>query len=330
MRPTARAPGKLVFLGEYAVVDGAPAVVAAIDRFAHAKCRRAGVATWRVSAANLAGAAVRFRPGVDPAPEGPLHLACTLLNVMADDDALDVRVSRDIALDSSELFAAGGKLGLGSSAAVLASLHRMLDERATPAVAFGRIDAAHRRAQKGLGSGVDVAAAVTGGLLVFTRGEPPAIEPVCLPENVHWVAIYTGVSVSTAKYLAAVHRWRRRDGPEYIAHRDALGELAERGARALRDGDGAAFCAVAGDYGRALGRFGRAAGVDIESMEHTALADVAQRNGVQYKVSGAGGGDVGLAFSTQADRLSRFCARVPAVDPRFRVLSLELAPTSWK
>ena len=31
---SARAPGKLVALGEYAVLDGAPAVVLALDRYA--------------------------------------------------------------------------------------------------------------------------------------------------------------------------------------------------------------------------------------------------------------------------------------------------------
>ncbi len=34
MRFHARAPGKLVALGEYAVLDGAPALVLAIDRYA--------------------------------------------------------------------------------------------------------------------------------------------------------------------------------------------------------------------------------------------------------------------------------------------------------
>ena len=38
----ARAPGKLVALGEYVVLDGAPAVVLAIDRYAEASIDASG------------------------------------------------------------------------------------------------------------------------------------------------------------------------------------------------------------------------------------------------------------------------------------------------
>ena len=41
----ARAPGKLVALGEYAVLDGAPAVVLALDRYAEVAIADSGVNT---------------------------------------------------------------------------------------------------------------------------------------------------------------------------------------------------------------------------------------------------------------------------------------------
>ncbi len=329
-RRSARAPGKLVFLGEYVVVDGAPAVVASVDRYALARSRRTGVATWKISAPNLGEVAPRFAPGSAEAPAGPLRLACMLLNVLAEQGALEGIEGQDVALDSSQLFSAEGKLGLGSSTAVLAALHHLLVPTATPAQAFSRIDEVHRRAQQGLGSGVDVAAAVTGGITIYSRGEPPSIEPVRLPDGVSWSAVYTGVSVSTAHYLAAVTLWRTNYPADYAAYRAELTELAVRGADALRRSDGSGFCHAAGQYGQALGRFGRAAGVDIESMEHTALAALARRNGVHYKVSGAGGGAVGVACSTDPERLAAFNARVPAVGPGFRVLSLTEAPALWK
>ena len=50
---------------------------------------------------------------------------------------------------------------------------------------------------------------------------------------------------------------------------------------------------------------------DIMTDEHRAIAAVARRNGVAYKVSGAGGGDIGLALSASLRDLAAFEAALP-------------------
>ncbi|MEJ7731028.1 MAG: hypothetical protein WKG00_17660 [Polyangiaceae bacterium] len=139
----ARAPGKLLLSGSYVVLDGAPALVTAVDRFATADGdRSAALCTDEVRAALDAGVA----PGAAP----PWFDAAALRAATADGDR---------------------KLGLGSSAAILAaSLGALLprlaseDEEAWRARLYPLALAAHRRAQGG-GSGVDVAASVFGGTL---------------------------------------------------------------------------------------------------------------------------------------------------------------------
>ena len=155
MRPVgASAPGKALLCGEYAVLEGAPAVVSAVDR-------RVSV-TWS-----------------DQALPMPPEVAATL--ELARLECGDV--PRSLRLDVGALQHDRIKLGLGSSAAAAA---------ATAAAVFAthghdlddpdsrrRIFACASRGHSSIapeGSGVDVAASTFGGFLRFARvdGEPDA------------------------------------------------------------------------------------------------------------------------------------------------------------
>ena len=57
------APGKLVLLGEYSVLFGAPAIVAAVDRRAIVRLEGSAGDAWKVSA-----------PGLAPGPAEPVRL----------------------------------------------------------------------------------------------------------------------------------------------------------------------------------------------------------------------------------------------------------------
>src|SRR5262245_28908348 len=148
----ASAPGKLIITGEYAVLDGAPAIVVAVDRRAIAQRN----ATPRGSSPFLLAVAdeIAARRGAsDPA----------------------ARAALEISVDSTAFYDRMTKLGLGSSAAVtvaaIALALRTDDQDLILEIAL----AAHARAQgpRGArGSGADIAASVYGGTIVFTR--PPA------------------------------------------------------------------------------------------------------------------------------------------------------------
>src|SRR5262245_37809403 len=135
----ARAPGKVVISGAYAVLEGAPAIVAAVDRYVTADARRT---------ADAVTPEVRAALGNRDAP----------------------------AFDARALRRGDNKLGLGSSAAILvASLGAValrdlgpLSDDALAAQVFEPALAAHRAAQGG-GSGIDVAASTYGGVLIAQR-----------------------------------------------------------------------------------------------------------------------------------------------------------------
>ena len=142
------APGKLFLIGEYAVLHGGTAVVAAVDRRAVA----------------------RFVPGAQPATP----LIAEAVNVLAAyARERDLRLPDGAPLvDSSALSQDGQKLGLGSSAAALvAAMGALWDVlgQADGTLPLELAVKAHRQAQGGRGSGGDVAAALRGGVIAYAR-----------------------------------------------------------------------------------------------------------------------------------------------------------------
>src|SRR4051812_26206854 len=181
----ASAPGKLILTGEYAVLDGAPAIVVAVDRRAIARRN----ATPRGSSPFLVAVAEEIaarRGETDPA----------------------ARAALEVSVDSTAFYHRASKLGLGSSAAVTVAATALALEQSEIATTNRReilaiALAAHARAQgpRGArGSGADIAASVYGGTIAFSR---PAGTRPWLIEPMRWagpgviVPVFTGVSPHT-------------------------------------------------------------------------------------------------------------------------------------
>ncbi len=153
----ASAPGKVLWAGEYAVLDGAPAVVCAVARRAIARIMPSGV---RVPPLSSFLAAVRDQIF---ATYGP--------------GAAETRAASRIVVDSSALQQQGIKLGVGSSAATTVAAVTAALGSADPAHVHPIAHRAHAAAQAprgSRGSGADIAASVHGGLIEVVR--PPGAD----------------------------------------------------------------------------------------------------------------------------------------------------------
>ena len=276
----ARAPGKLVLSGAYAVLEGAPAIVTAVDRYVTADpARRAELVTPEVNAALGAVDAPWF--------------------------------------DAGELREEDDKLGLGSSAAiVVASLAtRVLAERGLLSdgelaeLVLAPALAAHARAQGG-GSGVDVAAAAYGGTLVFHRAEPgvpdaaPALFRVALPAGLVIETWWSRKAASTADFVRRVRALAEREPERYRTLIGRQSSAADAATRAVLRGGADDFVGALGEQRHALAELGHAADVDIVTPAVEELARLGTAAAVLP--AGAGGGDivlhVGRAASSEAFR----------------------------
>lgn len=343
MRVTASAPGKLVLLGEYAVLEGAPALVLAVDRRANVSLSPSGDDSWEVVSPTLGShARLQLHDGnaiwIDKAPAELGWIATLLARFSHGESSPACRVELDSNAFHLDHEGKREKLGLGSSAALTVALLGALRARAN--LASPTLDEAieaHRAIQHGRGSGIDVAASLSGGLSRFRLdGETACVERMKLPDALHWCCVYSGRSASTSAMLATVAAWRERDPTAFAQCIRELATISSRGIDATAANDAAAFLSSLHDYAAALARFGEAAGADIASHGHRAIVAIAADCGCVYKSCGAGGGDVGVTFAVEDVRLRAFAARVaqagyPVIDLEadpsgLEVVRLEVAP----
>lgn len=267
----ARAPGKLVLSGAYAVLDGAPAIVTAVNRYVTADARRS---------AEFLAPEVREALGANPAPW----------------------------FDASPLRENDRKLGLGSSAAILvASLAAVellargetSDELLCAAV-LSRALAAHARAQGG-GSGIDVATSAYGGTLVLRRkGELLEVSRAALPRALHIEVWASTHAASTPRLLGKVSDLKAREPNRYAELMQAQRAASEHAAQALAQSDAPAFIDALAAQRLALYQLGNASGAGIVTDAVCELDERARREEATVLPSGAGGGDVTLFVGLRA------------------------------
>ena len=321
MPVVATAPGKLVLIGEYAVLEGAPAVVLAVSRRACVRLCDSHDSDWHVDAPALgisdaqgyfdAAGQLCWR-NLDAAQTALLALIASVLECAASTTALTPSQAR---LDTQAFFAggtAGGKLGIGSSAALTVALTGAIharEHRVTPNLET--LQNVHRRSQQGRGSGLDIAASLHGGTLIYRlHQQHPLIARATWPKDLRLCCVWSGKSARTGTFLGELAAWRVSAPKAYATHMDALGAHAALAATALAEGDVMTLLQAMAEYATLLDRLGSASGIDIVCAEHRAIGALAAACGVVYKTSGAGGGDVGIAVTDDADRLQDFCRRV--------------------
>jgi mevalonate kinase len=277
--------GKVILVGEHAVVHGHAAVAT-------------GIST---------GIAVEARPG-----NGRLHVARWGLEASADDGTPVGRALSAIAkrVESPPLDFEGdaqipSRAGLGSSAALAVAVARAAAAATGRVVPAETIDAAVQAAEEvfhGTPSGIDAAAAKSGLTGRFTRAG--GWRPIPVLQSITICVGLSGRPRDTAAQVASVARLRDRlaVAGDVLA---LLGRLSDDAADALAKGD------VDG-----LGRIfdaahGLLAALRLSSPELDGLVHAARGAGaIGAKLTGAGGGGavIALAPAHERDVLARWKA----------------------
>ena len=282
---SADAPGKVFLTGEYAVLDGAPAVVAAVDRRVTVRCQLTPGADG-LMVESLAEGGRRTVDVAGPAPDGDAGAVLAALRVARARGFATGRI--EAVVDSRAFLLGGRKLGLGRSAATVVAAVAALGAGDV----FDLARQAHADFQDGRGSGADVAASFHGGIVeVQRRGEALAVRARTLPAGLHLVIGYTGESAPTGPML---RRFEATHAPRTL--RD-LHTAAERAADACARADAGAFLAAVDASGDLLAALGREAGIPVVTPALARLVALARRAGAAAKPSGAGGGDCGIALA---------------------------------
>jgi phosphomevalonate kinase len=350
---TASAPGKVLLAGEYAVLAGAEAVVMAINRRAVARVVAPGTQDARAAAGSPFLQALAQAVAAHAGADSPAGRAAAML-------AVDSSALRDVGGIKLGL---GSSAAATVAACACALAHGPAgDVKPAPDEVHRLAHLAHgvaQSAQGARGSGADIAASVYGGILgVRLRPErvsrPMAVPiPGSLPDpmhqplhasmpasgpmivrplvpdlersGVHLVFVWTGAPASTPALVARVHAWRDAQPAAYDRAMTALADAAQALIAALRpSGQATDVVAAIAAGAEAAGGLGRAAGVDIETEAHRAIARLAAGHGGASKPTGAGGGDIALAAFATAAAAAAF--RAETVARGMKLLALRVDP----
>jgi degradative hydroxymethylglutaryl-CoA reductase len=285
------APGKAFLIGEYAVLDGVPALVTAVD------VRAVAHAT------------------MDPPATPSAVVRCAHARVAQYLEARGAASIGDVPLVETGGFTMGSrKLGLGSSAAVAAAVvgyHLAaagLDPRdeQVRGDALGLALAAHAEAQGGGGSGADVAAAILGGTIRFAQGRA---EPVPTPTWLHIGFVDAGAPAVTSSFVRAIKAAAADRPHDHAEALDVLRRAATQFHAAWGENDAAtAFPAIVEAtqmHVRGLRMLQAMSDMPIVTPAIEIILEQAARVGLGAKPSGAGGGDLVVLFARERADLDR-------------------------
>ncbi len=301
-RGVGRAPGKVILLGEHAVVYGQPALATPT-----------GGHEVGVEVEEIPGASRKDHLELEGIFEGgdPSQLLTIIgelreaLNVPQ--GGLRIRISSTLPPQA----------GMGSSAALAVALARALGDwmgralspEEASTLAFGAETRFHGRA-----SGVDNTTAAWSCPLLFRPGSPPEL----LKTGPSWrfFLVHSGVASSTREAVAAVARRREADPSGMEAIFREVGHLVLAGRSALEREDRPGFASIMAENQECLRHLG---------VSHPAVEEIigrAKRLGSAAKVTGGGCGGMVLLLPEKEEAL--FLNEFPGAIP----VSMGISPIS--
>jgi len=196
--------GKIILLGEHAVVYGRHAIAAPVPLAIQAVVEdtRDGIELliprW--------GVEQTLQPHAKDPQSFDQPLGLILDKLELGDRAMRITVFANVPR----------AMGLGGSAAVAVSIIRAIDvhfELGLSDEEINRLAFECEKVAHGTPSGVDNTMATFGKLLMFKAGDPPDIEPLTTAEPITMVIGMSGIESLTAKMVAGVRRaWERNTG----------------------------------------------------------------------------------------------------------------------
>lgn len=315
-RVQASAPAKVILAGEYSVLAGGPALVLAVDRRIQLTFDRGQSGLLHIAAPGFADGLYSVDLNLDHrgASGEKLAMSVDLINRLIDSD-VSYRDFRDysgrLTLDSRAFYGGENKLGLGSSAALTVALDELLAKLFTrPQESLNerwqRLHAVHSHVQGKQGSGVDIAASLRGGLSIFQRRRKAScvIRAGELPARLNVAYIWTGSSASTPAYLQSLSDWRINNTAAYDT---CMGRLVDATEYLTAQHDAVCFLDGLRAFTQALWHFDQLSQLGIFASGHDDLWALSQAySTLVYKPCGAGGGDLGIVVTDNAQDLAQF------------------------
>jgi len=214
------------------------------------------------------------------------------------------------------------KVGFGSSAAAtVAVVAAVLDYHgyhAKEEEIYKLATIAHYFVQGKVGSAFDVAASTYGGLFVYSRFDPDwltkkmetgekiesiikenwpgfLVEELAVPDTFRLLIGWTREEAATSPMIKQMNEFKKNNTDKYDRAIRSVSACAHNAIQAWNERDYERFVIELQNNASALSALGKVSGVNIETPDLAKLSELANSCGAAGKLSGAGGGDCGIA-----------------------------------
>ncbi|HEA0021069.1 TPA: phosphomevalonate kinase [Staphylococcus aureus] len=324
-----KAPGKLYIAGEYAVTEpGYKSVLIALDRFVTATIEEADQYKGTIHSKALHHNPVTFSRDEDsivisdPYAAKQLNYVVTAIEIFEQyAKSCDIAMKHfHLTIDSNLDDSNGHKYGLGSSAAVLVSVIKVLNEfydmKLSNLYIYKLAVIANMKLQS-LSSCGDIAVSVYSGWLAYSTFDHEwvkhqiedttveevliknwpglHIEPLQAPENMEVLIGWTGSPASSPHFVSEVKRLKS-DPSFYGDFLEDSHRCVEKLIHAFKTNNIKGVQKMVRQNRTIIQRMDKEATVDIETEKLKYLCDIAEKYHGASKTSGAGGGDCGITI----------------------------------
>lgn len=289
------APGKLMLLGEHAVVYGRPCIVTAVEHRMRVSTELASGNKIEISAPDIGITGYSEEIGAlgkEGAPKGVRFVSLAVKIFFTEFDlksGLKIKTKSDF---SSEF-------GFGSSSAVTVATLKALSELFGKKVDnHGLFDMSYKTILdvQGVGSGFDLAAAIWGGTVYFIIGGKK-IEPI-KTGKLPLVVGYTGIKADTPTLIKQVADFYKSNQRLVDGIFDSIEDIVKAGRGILEKNNYKKLGILMNENQDLLEKLG------VNSKELSELISAARESGAfGAKLSGAGGGDCMTAFVPDSHRV---------------------------
>ena len=323
-------PGKLVISGEWGMLWGNPGIIAAVDSRVFCKVEALAGKFISFNVEELGVRDIRFSWNGKSLVIFPLHrteenkvrfireAVSTVLNFLFQNGISEFRPFKITTRGG------GRKIGFGFSSASTVSVVMAVLEfygyKATKQEIFKLAAISHFKAQGMVGSGFDVAAGTFGGVFLYrpfdgkwlrnrltenpglkilVSDEWPGLEVQALADfpGLEILVGWTGQPASTTRMIEAFNQWSGKNEKECREIFRRISVSVDGLEKAWKDRDKKKIFKSLNANREALVELGKKASIPIETENLRKLAEIASSAGGAGKLSGAGGGDCGIAVS---------------------------------
>ena len=320
-------PGKIVISGEYAVLDGAHAIVSALNQRVKIKIKKSD----KQHNIFLTSALDSMFPFIidddsnivwlDKDPEAFGLLLEYAINIIEP----EFKEKFCIDVDSSDFFRTTKdgkvrKLGIGSSAAVSVGITQALSQyqtlRSSPENLLTQANSIHQCLQSKKGSGIDVTCCFANqGVIECTKDSVKNYNWSILnwPNGLHLKALTTSQYGSTKRLVTNYQRASNLYPKEFKSALDQFLDITQSLSNAWKSEDVDLIIDLLSAYDAQIKKLDKIGDIGIYTQVHADIQNIASTHNVIYKPSGAGGGDIGIAFSSSLEALSDFSDAIGTV-----------------